>query len=520
MNRVWLSWLSVLAVLFVGGPGQASSRSVRLRDISNAEMDARARSDARLLRSYAGGIDNILRQLDEHGDLWGRPKTIPLDPDERRLSFALFEQVLSYVIALDTMAAFHFDFWRIDVLTDPARHARHFALAFTGYCMKVRLGLAFIDKTLNKPQFEKLLDEGSRDHGLPPGAYARLKWSVVHVEVVSRVFSMHQYHKVLGKTAYPKLGMDPGRPTVLEMLEESYGAIKWRLLRRGVKLFAGNALDIIKDKGHEAWFPVQAQVAEVMGDTKVRRLNTMLINLEQVRTAVARSRPGDIIVERRNWYLSNVALPGFWPHAALWLGSAEEMAAFLDDDSEVKTAYGGAFTVALGKRFPEAWRAYSSNDEEGHVHRILEAISEGVVFTSAEHSIRCDYAAAMRPRLSRVEIARAIERAFSYYGRPYDFDFDFYTDTSLVCSELIYKAYEPRRGIRGLELPLERVAGRMTLGPNTMVRQFDVEHGSATQQLDFAWFLDGRERARNAEWVDLTVFRDSHRRFKWDIVQK
>ena len=38
--------------------------------------------------------------------------------------------------------------------------------------------------------------------------------------------------------------------------------------------------------------------------------------------------------------------------------------------------------------------------------------------------------AILRPR----ELARAIERAFGYHARPYDFDFDFYTDTSLVCS--------------------------------------------------------------------------------------
>lgn len=519
------SAILLAAFLAICSSGCAASPATRpapdsFRELGPERLDARARRDAILLASYARGIDRLITELQRTQALFDRDAKTPLNPDERKLTLDLFEQVVAYSVALDLMAVFHFEFWRIDVIKQPVRHARHFAIAFAAYCLKVRLGLRFADATLNRPQFEKLLDEGSPEHGLPPGIYGRLKWNVVHLEAVSRILAAYQYHVLLQRTSRTELSGVVGMQPVLQVIDRSYGQVKQRLAASGVKLFAGNALDILKESGKKAWFPVQQNVAELMGDTKVRRLHTMLVSEEQVHEATRRSQPGDILVERRNWYLSNVALPGFWPHAALWIGTADELAMFLDHDPAVRAAYGGPFTEALARRWPEAWTEYSSLDEEGHHRRIIEAMSEGVVFTSAEHSVRADYVAAMRPRLAPIEIARAIERAFGYAGRPYDFDFDFYTDSSLVCSELVYKAYEPRQAARGLTFQLESIVGRMTLGPNSMVRQFQRDYGTPRQQLDFVWFLDGRERKGDAVWGDQQDFLDSHRRVKWDIAQK
>ena len=64
---------------------------------------------------------------------------------------------------------------------------------------------------------------------------------------------------------------------------------------------------------------------------------------------------------------------------------------------------------------------------------MIEAIGEGVSFTSLEHSAACDSLAVLRPRLPRAERAQALCRAFHYAGRPYDYNFDFATDSELVC---------------------------------------------------------------------------------------
>ncbi len=499
--------------------GCAASARAAIPDLSAAQLDRRALSDVQLLREYVAGTRRLVADLQAQRALFEKGER-PLTPEERATALDLFEQVLAYEIALDGLAGFHLDFWRIDVLRDPARHARHFAIGYTAYLHQLALGLSFIERTHGKDAFERLLDEGGEARGLPKGSYAKLKWNVVHVEDVGLVFAAHQYHKFLELSAYGKLSGDAKMELVFTELDRAYSVVKGKLQRKGVQLFAHNGFDILRDGGHKAWFPVQARVAEAMGDARFVDAHRSLVSPAQIEEASKKTLPGDVLVERRNWYLSNVGLPGFWPHAALWLGSPAELRTFFDADPEVVAAYGGPLSAALERKFPAAWAVYVGKDAEGHVHRVVEAVSEGVIFTSAEHSLGCDYAAALRPKLTKVQLAKAVERAFGYVGRPYDFDFDFLTDQSLVCSELVFKAYEPRTDQPGLKLPLVTMIGRPTLPPNVMIAQWDRELAAGTPQLEFVWFLDGREREKKAIWGTAETLRASHLRPKWDISQK
>jgi hypothetical protein len=327
-----------------------------------------------------------------------------------------------------------------------------------------------------------------------------------------------QYHDFLKGSQYPVVCADETMDQVVRGIDRAHSRVSTTLAKDGARLVFGGALELLRGVAKWAFFPIQAEVAEWMGDTRIGREGALISN-EQIAEAAGRCRPGDVIVERRNWYLSNIGLPGFWPHAALWLGTPRDLTA-LEADAAVAAAYPGGFVARLRTRFPAAIQQLGEPDETGHARVVLEAISEGVVLTSAEHSLAADYAAALRPRTTPLEIARAIERALEYFGRPYDFDFDFVTDSALVCSELVFKAWEPRAGVKGLRFELEEILGRPTLPPNTMIAQFDREHGTADQQLDFVWFLDGSEKGKNARFAELAELRASHRRPKWDIAQK
>jgi Permuted papain-like amidase enzyme, YaeF/YiiX, C92 family len=498
-------------------------------------LEERFQRDAEFLRDYGVRGARLLAEIARRDELWSRPEgaravstgaravsrppAATLSPDDRRVTFQIFDRVFGYHVVLQKIAKLHMGSKHVDALDDPEREARHFVLGFAAYCSQLALGLTFIERTLNRPQFETLLDEGSEEQGTPAGAYAKLKDRLVGVDAMTRLFARRQYQQWIADR-YQRFRTDPLFQLVLDDMERAYAAATAHFDEDGARLALGNAVDAFKDEVKRAWMPIQAEVARWMGDVKVRRVGVSLIAPDQTGEAASRTRPGDILITRRNWYLSNIGLPGFWPHAGLWIGTAGELAAFFDADPAVLHHYRVPFTVRIRERFPKAWADLEARDEHGDARRVLEAVSEGVIFTSAEHAVGADYAAALRPRLSKLEIAWAIERAFEYHGRPYDFDFDFDSDRELVCSELVYKAYEPRAAARGLTIELVRIFGRTTLPANVLIAQFDREHDTPAQQLDFVWFLDGRESEARADFADLAALRASHRRPKWDLAQE
>lgn len=102
----------------------------------------------------------------------------------------------------------------------------------------------------------------------------------------------------------------------------------------------------------------------------------------------------------------------------------------------------------------------------------------------------------------------------------FDFNFDFATDDQVVCSELVIKAYEPKTPDGpGLRIPFITVAGRRAVPPTEFVRTFGAELDKADRQLDFVYFLDGREKGESALVSDAASLAKTATRPKWDIVQ-
>ena len=162
-----------------------------------------------------------------------------------------------------------------------------------------------------------------------------------------------------------------------------------------MKLFLTSAKEIALEKSTHAVFPVQKSFAEWAGDTRVARIGKPLVTKADIEKYVLPvAQPGDIVVSRQNWFLSNIGLPGFWPHALLYVGTAADLSKAFDLDPEViawtksQPEKAQTFSELLQKRHPTKWKAYAEGmDFQGHGPiRVIESISEGVSFTAVEHA--------------------------------------------------------------------------------------------------------------------------------------
>ena len=478
----------------------------------------------KLVRRYDAGLEEVLRYARARPDLFVKSEEVQLTPKQKTELRTIWQSILDYMRALDGIKAYWRDFHRFNVLQQRRAHSEAYMAGYAAWLTQYRRGSEFIELTVPSKVMEKLLDERARKFDIPEGSFASLKWNIINVKAVTKLGGAHQYWKTIDPSLDDYDCNDkPWCAFARARIEEHHDASKEALKDGTVTEFSYNAFDIARDMSFDAWFPLQAGVAQWMGDTKVRRLHEHLVSKEQIAAMQKHLEPGDVIVARHNWYLSNVGLPGFWPHAALYLGAPNELAAYFDDE-EVASYFQSTYQAAdlptyLQREHASAWADYNKQTD-GHPRRVIEAISEGVVMSTLEHTAGADYVGVMRPRQTKLDKALAVARAFDLWGRPYDFNFDFTTDDTLVCSEVVYKAWRASESKGDLGVSTAKIMGRVTLPPNDMVRQFDESCDAPDAPLEFVYFIDGREKQKTAVVGTQEAFRKSWTRPKWDTMQK
>lgn len=178
-------------------------------------------------------------------------------------------------------------------------------------------------------------------------------------------------------------------------------------------------------------------------------------------------RPGDVLVVRKEFAATNYFLPGYWPHVALYLGTADDLTTLgLAADEHVA---GRLTMLASATPFTAVLQPHEENLWTGVVPHpcVIEAQKDGVRIRSVNSPFDSDSIVVLRPKLAPASIAQALAHAIMHEGKPYDFDFDFCQSQRLVCTEVVYRAFE---GIEGVQFNLQRHVGRFALAAGDLLR--------------------------------------------------
>lgn len=479
-----------------------------------------AHADESQYRLLVANLEQSVRRL---GEL---PSVEVLDDTNEARALDAWVGFVDAAFALDQLRRYHEDYYRLDLSRlERDRHLRSFLLSFAAELALYQATTQAVQAISRSPGATKFLELPRPERNLPAGTVTAARDALTGISDLSRVIAGQRYLDYLEQMHDAAAEVQLRGP--LSLYREVRGRLRVLAGTQSFREAAQGAVvaDLLpRARDAKSWFfPVQAGVAEWMGDTRVRREGRYLIRGELIDDLAQLLAPGDVLLARKNWYLSNLALPGFWPHAALYVGTSQDLAREFDADPEV-TAWVQSqgdtrYTEYLMHHFPIAWERLLRSEAGEEPLVVVEALSEGVSQSALNH-VTGDYLAALRPRLKKLLKAKAVAKAFSFLGRPYDFDFDFATDQSLVCTEVVWRAYRPEQpGEPGLVIPPVTVAGRATLPANQFAVLYGAEKGSANAQLELVAFIEGREASRNAEVKDEAAFIATAARSKWDLGQ-
>jgi hypothetical protein len=380
-------------------------------------------------------------------------------------------------------------------------------LAFNAH---YRYSLEFISRINHDPEIQKWLNKSHDDVGLKKNTYKTFK------KLMLSDWSTDTYDQLNAQA----LASSAPNGAIDQAIWQDRVAIN--NINR-IALLTKQSASWFKAAAYNTWFPVQKNVAWGMGKVKFWRIGRTLITPDQALAFSRSFQPGDFYITRKEWRMTNLGIPGFWTHSALYIGTAAERERFFDGPDI--TAWVMSQGIASGKfedlllATSDMYRNQRGYDEQGEI-RVIEALNPGVIFNSIETSLDADGAAVFRPKLSKLDIAKAIHGSFTYTGQPYDFHFDFDSDTAMVCSELIYKAYQSTPFQQGIDFPVNLVAGKKMLTPSEIAQWYEQTRNTPEQQIELVMFVDSNEKAGVAFESTEAAFIGSYKRPKWHVFQQ
>ncbi len=327
-----------------------------------------------------------------------------------------------------------------------------FIAAWLSGCILMRSARFMVNRTHDEKLLRKLLNQPDTAFGIPQGIFDRIHKSSTHPATLLRYLRALQFAERHAEEL-KQFSEDPLSGPLLRALEMEQPYLETQK-RQHAAAYAKCQVFRIKSRPSRQYHAVMWGLFEVSGRAIAEMRNPF--HRKRVRRQARKQlaelmQPGDVLITRHDDAMSNLFLPGFWPHGAFIIGTPSQR-------------------EALGV-------TYHSDQKERAQNPIciLEAKKDGVRFRSIRETLTVDAFVLFRPKfVSDTDRKSSIEKALSHEGKLYDFEFDFNRSDRLVCTEVIYRSLE---GVSGMHFELIRKAGRYTLPAEELMKQ-GIQKGS------------------------------------------
>lgn len=320
---------------------------------------------------------------------------------------------------------------------------RCFLIGYSAACMLVRLDRLLVEEVALHTDLQRKLNEGNHAHRIPRKQYTTIFKSLTEVSNAWRMYQAMRFVRKHGEQL-DALNNDPMVGFLArhrKQLEAFLDPSKTNYLKRVLSYRDHSARRRGASSLQQSTFALLS-----LGGRAVSELNPGWIEKRvspEVRHQLASIlQPGDVLTTRHQYAATNLFLPGYWPHAALYVGTPQQ-----------RDAWGIKVPAPLLQQWTDDIC-------------VLEALKDGVRLRPLKETLGVDAVAVIRPRLAQESIARGIERVLEHEGKGYNFDFDFFRSDRLVCTEVVYRAFD---GIGEMHIPLTERAGRHTLAAEDLL---------------------------------------------------
>ena len=319
---------------------------------------------------------------------------------------------------------------------------RHFLLGYAASCQVVKMARLLVDDLARHKLVQRKINEGAPHLQIPRKVFTRIYRSLSDTDnaikmqyMMNFVEENQDFIDTLADDEY--IGdLVKSLPELEKTLHSSQLAfLKLRLkylwhavTRRGAVSKQKTTFFILEKAG---------RVLSEVGDHDNKRVTPDIqAQLKKI------LEPGDVIITRHDFVASNLFLPGYWPHAALYIGTQHECQ---------------SLDIELDPAIARRWQGDLC---------VLEAKSDGVLFRPLSETLAVDECVIIRPRLTQAERFAAISRIVKHEGKSYNFDFDFFRSDRLVCTEVVFRAFD---GLGDIQFVLIERAGRLSLSAEDLL---------------------------------------------------